>query len=545
MSSPLRAVAFSAALLLLLPPGLGAQANVVPGLDVRLSAMRSIAAIGRTGSFPDGINGIAFDTTVCNEGTVELPWFQPMNVRHPKIAFLVAGLRDGRLVQLSGRSYVKHGFFAANSPGCGTPCIRPGGDPGEYLGVGCADTYAISNNGDNFYLGPPDEVDPWLGTWDKACSLFDRGFPTVAAPEDCDGRRSLTRTAAAALGPVHSRVQVSDAELLAGGPLFFQGHYVVEGQAEALRADNLGSRGFTATWSGSAWDLAPGSPLLAGTVLLQWPGAEVTSATNGALDGRVYCGLLVSGPVEGFYRYEYALHNRDSARGIGALRIPLCSGARVRAAGFRDADGDPASDWSVARQANELVFAARTALLPWNTIHNFWFESDAAPADAALQLSAGAPPSRPSHFALPARAPLALHAVHTGPGCALGVPPTLFPLGAPPRATLGNASFALGSSGNAAQQPSALYFTPGAGTGSFPPCTLRLGPRPVLASLVTSDAAGLAVHPVPIPNDIGLEGRVFSLQALARRPGAGVLLSDWELSDGLLVRVGDALAGCP
>lgn len=522
-----------------------AQVNVVPGLDVRLSAMRSIAVMGRTGSFPSGLNGIAFETTVCNQGTVEVPWFQPMNSRHPKIAFLIAGERDGRFVQLSGASYVKHGFFAANGTGCQTACTRPSGNPGEYLGLGCSDTYATSNNGDNFYLGPPDEIDPWLGTWVRGCSLFDRGFPDVGAPDNCDGRRSLTHTQAALLGPTQSRVEVGDPDLLAGGALFFQGHYVVEGMEEAARDDSLGSRQFTADWTGSSWNLVPSGPLVPGSVLQRWGGALVTSALNGGQDGRVYAGLRVSGPVEGFYRYEYALHNRDNVGGIGALHVPLCSGARVRAAGFRDIDGDPANDWSIELKGSELVFTHRGTLLAWNTIHNFWFESDAAPADAALTLASGAPPARQTFFALPSRAPLALHAVHTGPGCSRATPPTLFPVGSPPRASLGNASFGLASTGNAPLELNYLYSSAGAGAFPLGRCTALLGPRAVLGSVVTSDANGVATHAAPIPNDFALEGRVFALQAVGRVPGNGALFRDFELSDGILVRLGDAIPDCP
>src|SRR5437667_365 len=84
-----------------------------PGLHFRLSAMRGMEAMGRLGTFPNGMNGIAVATTVCNQGTVEVPWFQAMNVAHPKIAFLIASVRNGRIEQLSDRSAVKHGFFAA------------------------------------------------------------------------------------------------------------------------------------------------------------------------------------------------------------------------------------------------------------------------------------------------------------------------------------------------------------------------------------------------------------------------------------------------
>jgi len=525
-----------------------AQANADPLIDVRLSQMRAIDALGREGLFPNGINGVSFETTVCNEGLVAIPWRQPMNVAHPKIAFLVASVRDGRIEQISDRSYLKHGFFALNGRGCNVDCINPGGTVGEALGIGCSDTYGTVNNGDAYYLGAPDEIDPWLGTWDKFCSVFDRGIPDVGAPDNCDGRRSLTHSMATALGPVGNRIRISDEDLILGGSFFFQGQYIVEGLPDAGRDNALASRGFTALWNGSRWNLDIAGALVPGSILQRWPGATVTSNTNGNDDGRVYVGLVVSGPVDGFYRYEYALHNRDSARGVGALRIPLCPGARVRAAGFRDSDGQSATDWSATLGANELVFTSGGAHQPWNTIYNFWFESDAAPGDAPLTLEAGLPGPGAPAFLIGARAPVELPNRFLGPGCALGVPPSLFAVGTPAQGLLGNASFGVGSAGNAPGEPSWLYLSRQAGSTSFRGCTVWLGPNLAslgFVSLAVSDANGRVLHPGPVPADPALEGLRLRLQAVARRPGGGALLSDLELSDGLEVLLGSATPSCP
>jgi hypothetical protein len=60
-----------------------------------------------------------------------------------------------------------------------------------------------------------------------------------------------------------------------------------------------------------------------------------------------------------------------------------------------------------------------------------------------------------------------------------------------------------------------------------------------------TDAAGTVEHPAPVPADVALEGLELSLQALARDPGNGVLRGNLELSEGLRVRIGNALSGCP
>lgn len=540
-------VAFSFALAVAALPA-SAQANANPLIDVQLTRMGTIEALGREGVFPDGVNGVAFETTVCNEGLVEIPWRQPMNASHPTIAFLVASVRNGRIEQISGKSYLKHGFFALNGRGCGVDCTSPSGSIGEALGLGCSDTYGTTNNGDNYYLGAPEEVDPWLGTWNKVCSVFDRGIPAVAPPQDCNGLRSLTHDMATNLGPVGNRIRISDEDLVLGGTFAFQGQYVVEGQPDAARDDAVASRLFTAAWNGNRWNLAVSGGLLPGTILQRWPGATITSATNGNDDGRVFVGLVVSGPVDGFYRYEYTLHNRDNARGVGALRIPLCPGARVRAAGFRDIDADAFNDWSATQLGNELVFASLGAHQPWNTLYNFWFESDAAPGDAAVTLDEGLPgPGAPS-FLVAAQAPVALHNRFSGPGCALDTPPTLFATGTPARAELGNASFGVVSAGNEPGQPNWLYYSVQPGSSLLQGCPVWLGSSLSgvrLGSQVVSDGNGRAHHPGAIPPDPALEGVRFRLQAVGRDPGQGTLAANLELSEGLEVLVGNVTPSCP
>lgn len=536
---------------LLLLPLLGAlgsfpaaQSNAVAEIDVKLHSMHELLVFSRMGTFPDGLNGLAMETTVCNEGTVIVPWFQPMNPRHPKIAFLMASVRDDRIVQISNRSYVKHGFFAANARGCG-PCTNPPGDPGDYLGIGCTDTYATANNGDTFYLGPPDEIDPWLGTWRRQCSLFDRGFPDVASPNNCDNSRSLTRQQASALGMV-SRVMVRDEDLALGGTLCFQSQYVVEGLPDVHRDNSLGSRTFTASWTGLRWAVSPNTPLLPGTVLKRWPGATITSGTNGDDDGRVYVATKVTGPVEGFYRYEYALHNVDNGRGVGELDIPICARARVRNAGFRDIDQEAANDWNITRRDGELVFEQRANPLYWNAIYNFWFESDAAPAEGALALHEAKDGPGLPEFAVTAQVPAILHTLASGPGCAFDTPPTLYPVGDPAIGYLGNATFGIGSSGNDPFQQNYLFFSFQDRARPFGRCNLWIAPDSAgLVSMVLSDAAGVAIHPLPIPPRLELEGKAFNMQAVGRLVGRGPLLGRLEVSDALILRLGTAIPDCP
>ena len=91
--------------------------------------------------------------------------------------------------------------------------------------------------------------------------------------------------------------------------------------------------------------------------------------------------------------------------------------------------------------------------------------------------------------------------------------------------------------------PRSRTLTPG--TFVYQGCTVYFGGPSTLFHSGTSDASGVAVHPAPVPNKLSLEGRQVSFQAIGRDPGNGPLFSSFELSDGLLVRLGNAQPNCP
>lgn len=528
-----------------------AQSNQDPAIDVKLGILSSFNSLGRTGTFPNGVNGAAMSTTVCNQGAV-VPWQEAMDPDHPFIAFLITRESEGRMVQISDRSNVKHGFFALTSSQC-TPCTPPGGPAGTFLGIGCSDTYGVSTNGDNFWLGPAAEIDPWLGLWDPVCSMFDLGTGSVTIPDDCDGQRTFNSIQAGLLGPVGNRIHLSDADLSLGGAYWYQAQYVVATELESKRGDNLGSRPFTPIWTGSDWNLQESGTLQYGSVLQRWQGAQVDSNTNGGDDGRVYVATNVSGPTQGLYHYEFAVHNRDNLRGIDELRIPLCAGARVLNAGFRDIDGSSANDWTSAVESGgtELVFRDTTGnALRWNTIYNFWFDSDGEPALAGATLTQADAGAGAAFVGVSAKAPVKLYNVYSGPGCSLdGTPPTLYASGSPARATLGNASFQLKSSGNVPGLVNALATSDGVGSGAIPigACTFWLpgsldGVYGFASTL--SDGTGTATYAIPVPVDLSLEGLNVSFQALGANPGNGAAFNVFDFSDGLTVRIGSSIPTC-
>jgi hypothetical protein len=367
--------------------GLAAQTNVVPGLDGRLSVVDNLTYFGRRGAaHPNGEAGMAMLNTMCNPGSVGIPWFAAMQANHPKFGFLVVRVGNGRLEQISDWSFCKHAFVSTNFSGaCGT-CTTPGGN---VMGVNCSDTYSEGNNGDPFWLGPPSEINPWLGTWVPVGSYFDRGDPPVGGAQATDGVRSLTQTQVNAFDAVKNRVTVKETDLLTPGASYFYGIQLLhQGEAVANRGDNLATRGFNPSWNGSSWSFANNAASQTwGSILTRWPGAEVNSGQNGNDDGRFFVGAVVTPLGGGNYHYEYAVHNVDNDRGAATFRLPIDAGATASNFSFRDIDANPLNQWTAARVGNEIVFSApANNALNWNTIYNFGFDADFAPGSGLSQL---------------------------------------------------------------------------------------------------------------------------------------------------------------
>ncbi len=381
-------------LLALGAPSLVAQANAVAGTDVNLYDVSTSTIFGRRGSaYPNGEVGIGFGHAFCNAGTVHVPWQTSpttsgqMTDVHFKIAFLLARESNGRIVQVSApTSAAKHSRVTYNlgSSQCGT--CQSG--PASTFRIGCYDAYSTGFNGNQFNLGPTNEIDPWLGSWNPVGSYFDRGDPMVAGAAASDGTQSLTSSQVAAWGdPVKNRVTVPESELAQAGTFYGQVQLVCEGEPVANRGNNLLSDGLSFTWNGSAWSTSNLGGPVAGSVLNRWSGATRNLGSNGSDDGRFLVAAKVTGPVNGVWHYEYAVHNIDNARGGASLRLPMHSAAVVTNVGFRDSNSNALDSWSWSQSGGEFVFlAAANNPLDWNNLYNFWFDCTVGPASGTVSI---------------------------------------------------------------------------------------------------------------------------------------------------------------
>lgn len=530
--------------LLCLAAAATAQPNLRPGTDVSnlLGTIGSPAATqgGRLGTFPTGQQAWGVSTTSCNVGTINVPWLRDMNVDHPEMGMWMYREYNGRFEQISLFIGVKHGFVSTNSPGCGS-C--PGG-AGTSLVVGCTDTYDSSLNYSHSYLAPPQEINPWTGIWTSVGSHFDRGYPVVSPPQNTDNIRSAINFPTNHPG---YRNLVWDSELNVTGATFWvSGYYNVIGEPEARRENNFGTRQFTASYGGSAWNWSMvGSTNHPTPAIYRWTGATVNSATNNGQDGRFYVAVKVTGPnASGTYRYEYAVFNRDNNREGAAVRIPVCSSAQVTNLLFRDPDQTPGNDWTFSRTATHLVWTAPAAdanNLTWGNLFNIGFDCDVSPATGTVLVDQAKAGLGNADVGVVSNCPLDARNLFLGTGCGTPVPPVLAANGP---ALVGNASFALRVT-NVAPSSTNLFILSATATNlNVGACTIYVDPATyLLAAPITANGSGIATLGVPVPNNASLDGVSFALQVGELQTG-GAYGGLVDFSSGLKVKVGILNAGC-
>jgi hypothetical protein len=374
-----------------LSSALAAQSNTVPGLDGRLTVINNLTYYGRRGpAYPNGEIGMAMLNSMCNPGSVNIPWFAAMQPEHPMFGFIIARVANDKIEQINEWSFCKHAFTSINVNGACGSCQNPG--TGSLMGINCSDTYGAGNNASRTWLGPPEEIDPWLGTWSPVGSYFDIGDPMQAGyPAAADGNRSLSQSI---FDTVDNRVTVDEVDLTTAGASYYYALQLIhKGESLANRADNLAHRGMNPSFNGSSWSFgnnAEGQQY--GSVLNRWTGATVDSASNGSDDGRFFVASKVTNLGGGNYHYEYALHNVDNSRAGATLRIPMAAAVAASNFSFGDIDTDGGNDWSAAQVGTDVVFTAPAGNpLEWNTIYNFGFDADRAPGAGGVVVGEARP----------------------------------------------------------------------------------------------------------------------------------------------------------
>jgi len=148
---------------------------------------------------------------------------------------------------------------------------------------------------------------------------------------------------------------------------------------------------------------------------------------------------------------------------------------------------------------------------------------------------------------VPSSTPSGLWNQNLGAGCGNPGAPLLYGVGTPDRAAIPNATFALRCTGNPAAAPCGFVLSTTTGTVALGGgCTAFTGDLLTLVGplATTADGTGAATLSLAVPNNPSLEGQDLDFQMLNIAAG-GAFLGAINLSNGLRVRIGNLIAGCP
>ncbi len=423
-------------------PALGRQAPALADQGTRVSTGPDVVLsnINGTGNYTSGgsVNGVlgfSLGTTACNWGDAPVDWRSTDN-RHPVISQHMyrlwaptgaQGAAGGWRIEQVGVSWVKHGSCASQLTLCG-PCGQSPFTCSDTLSPNCADPYFASLNGLQSTLGPRTAINPSTGGF-----VFPYPDPPAAATA------------------VDRRLQVladdMDPALYPGARYIIEGQYVAADDARAGNGlNNVTTRTLLYNWNASlrvVSFLTPnGDDQIGVPAIRAWAATdptvtvvEIDTAGEGLFpDGApaggrllVACGVADLG--NGMWRYEYAVQNLTSDRGVRSFAVPMPAGATVSNVGFHgsrlhsgDGIGSTAAapvtadstPWSATRSGGALTWSTsafaetqNANALRWGMLFNFRFDADAPPSAgaAALPVRLGLfKPSTPAGFADEVRA---------------------------------------------------------------------------------------------------------------------------------------------
>jgi hypothetical protein len=360
--------------------------NAVPGPDVIVGDIPQMSQVGSSGTQV----GLAIATTSCNNGDTELNWFANPNPDHPVIPqnFYRMSANGDRFEQV-GQSWLKHAFTALQQNVCGT-CTSASN--GTHLGVGCSDPYSVGNNSNQTGLGSRSWVNPFTGS-------FPGGTANNHSGHTHNGVSHLILVAQSDLSTT----------LNPGAAYFAEGQYVTVHEyawcqghpGQCNMYNNISYRRFNVTGTTSFSFAANGATVRTSPAVAAWTGATLTTIEPApGVDGRGVVAYKVTGPVNGVYHYEYAIHNQNLDRGIQSFSVPLGCASNLTNVGFHAPLNHPAwandntsgstglsnAAWATSQTASSITWNSETFAqnpnanaLRWGTLYNFRFDSNRPP----------------------------------------------------------------------------------------------------------------------------------------------------------------------
>ena len=368
--------------------------GTVPGPDVIVGDLSGLAQFGSASGTQVGL---AVGTDSCNNGTVDLNWFQNPNNDHPVIPQNLYRMSGGpnnteRFEQI-GQSSVKHAFTALTLNLCGFGCNGVGG---SRLGSGCSDPYGASlNAGPN--LGSRAWINPFTGFYPRGDS---------ATPNN--NHTGHTHT-----GPSHRILtEISDLSTTQnpGATYYAEGQYITpheyawcqQNPGQCNMYNNVSYRRYNVNGTGSPFSFSPAAATVrTKAAIVAWEGSsQVEIRPDPGNDGIGTVAYKVTNPSPGVWHYEYAIYNQNIERGIQSFSVPVGAGVTLSNIGFHAPPQHPgwSADGTVGNQgfsstpwdgvqANGAVTWSSEAFalnqnanaLRWGTLYNFRFDSNRPP----------------------------------------------------------------------------------------------------------------------------------------------------------------------
>jgi hypothetical protein len=384
-----------------LPPRGGGEPSTpeggLPGPDIIVGDLPDMEEDGAGGSQV----GLGVATTSCNNGNMEVDWFELPDTDHcviPQNLYRMSGgTSNNQRFEQIGQSWMKHAFFALQDDACGFGCIPAAN--GTHLGAGCSDPYSAGLNADQDSLGSRAWVNPFTGA-----------FPATAA-----NHTGHTHT-----GTSHRMiVEVNDLNtaMNPNATYFAEAQYVTPHEYAWCQAhagqcnmyNNASYRQFNVIGTASPFSFSPvGLTVRMTPAINAWPGATIrTIEPVPGVDGRVFLAYKVTGPVAGLYHYEYAIYNQNLDRGIQSFSVPrlLIPGiGRAELAeqnvefhappqhpgfandGTQGNAGFSSAEWTFNSSGASLTWNSETFAqnpnanaIRWGTLYNFRFDSTTQP----------------------------------------------------------------------------------------------------------------------------------------------------------------------
>jgi hypothetical protein len=361
------------------------------GPDIITGHIGTIGGLEQFGSNGTQV-GLGVSTTSCNAGNVEVHFFQLPNTDHPVIPHnlyrMSGGTNNNDRFEQIGQSWVKHAFGADQFNECGFGCT-----PGDFthLGVGCSDTYAASQNANQFDLGSRALVNPFTGV-----------FPSTANEH---GGHTHTGTSHRLL------VEGSDLNttMNPGATYYVEIQYISPHEfawcqthpGECNMYNNSSYRRFNVSGTTSFTFSPVGNTVQMAPAVTAWPGATINPIEPvPGTDGRAFIACKVTGPVAGVWHYEYALYNENLDRGIQSFSVPLGCATTLSNLGFHAPLNHPGfaddgtqggagfsnAPWTSNQTTDAVSWSSETFAqnqnanaIRWGTLYNFRFDSDKPP----------------------------------------------------------------------------------------------------------------------------------------------------------------------